>query len=52
MAEAMIARLPDKKNISASDVSRERLKVLSAKYKIKIGQKIILIAFESADIII
>jgi pyrroline-5-carboxylate reductase len=51
MAEALIARLPDKKNIFASDVSRDRLKALSAKYKIR-AVKDNLDAFESAEIII
>ena len=51
MAEALIARLPDKKNIRASDVSRERLKALCAKYRIK-AVKDNLDAFEAAEIII
>jgi pyrroline-5-carboxylate reductase len=51
MAEALIARLPDKKNISASDVSRERLRALSAKYRIK-AVKNNLDAFEAAEVII
>ncbi|MBN3032875.1 MAG: pyrroline-5-carboxylate reductase [Candidatus Saganbacteria bacterium] len=35
MAEALIARLTDRKNIVAADVSRARLRFLSAKYKVK-----------------
>jgi pyrroline-5-carboxylate reductase len=51
MAEAIIARLKDKKNISASDVNRERLKALSAKYRIR-AVKDNLDAFGSADVIV
>lgn len=51
MAEAIIARLKDKKNIFASDVRRERLKALSSKYNIRIV-KDNLDAFESAEIVI
>jgi pyrroline-5-carboxylate reductase len=51
MAEALIARLPDKKNIYATDISRERLKALSAKYKIKVLENNGA-AFTSAEVII
>ena len=51
MAEALIARLPDKKNIFAADVNRERLKALSAKYKIKILENNGA-AFASAEVIV
>ncbi len=51
MAEAIIARLGDKKYISAADVSRERLKTLASKYKVK-TQADNCSAFESAEVVI
>jgi pyrroline-5-carboxylate reductase len=51
MAEAIIARLQDKKNVWASDVSRERLTTLRSKYKIKILENNGA-AFATAEVII
>lgn len=51
MAEAIIARLGDKKNISAADVSRQRLKVLRSKYEVK-SQKDNCEAFGSAEVVV
>ena len=51
MAEAIIARLGVKKNVLVSDVSRERLKLLGSKYKVK-AQADNCAAFDSADVVI
>jgi len=49
MAEAIIARLGAKKDISASDVSRDRLRLLRSKYKVKTHEDNCAV-FEAADV--